>query len=65
MFLTKEQVAHIKKTLDEATASTSDVTPAGELAYPAFGDKETLDHKNIIQKSIPEGKTLGARKKTL
>jgi hypothetical protein len=63
IFMREDQVAHIKKVLDEATASTSDVTPAGELAWPAFGDKETCDHKNIIKSGIPEGKTLGARKK--
>lgn len=65
VFMTEEQAAYIKRSIDEATASTSDVTPAGELAWPAFGDKETCDHKNIIKSGIPEGKTLGARKKNL
>ena len=64
VYMREDQVAHIKKVLDEATASTSDVTPAGGLDYPvAFGDEETRNHKNIIKSGIPEGKTLGARKK--
>jgi hypothetical protein len=52
VFMTEDQVRYIKKTIDEATASTSDVTPASELAYPAFTDAETANHKNIC--SDPE-----------
>lgn len=52
IYMTEDQVNYLKKVIDEATASTSDVTPAGELAYPAFTDAETADHKNIC--SDPE-----------
>lgn len=36
----------------------TDTTSVGDYTYdvPAFGDKETLDHKNMIQKSIQESK---------
>lgn len=52
VYMTEDQVRYIKKVMDEATAGTSDITPASELAYPAFsGDKgfagETLNHQNI------------------
>ena len=50
VYMTEDQVKYIKKVMDEATAG-HDVTPAGELAYPAFDNKdfagETLDHQNI------------------
>ena len=45
--MNEEQFEYLKKQIEEATASTSDVTPASELAYPAFGDAETNNHKNI------------------
>ena len=47
VLMNEDQFNYLKKSLEEATASTSDVTPASELAYPAFGDAETNNHKNI------------------
>ena len=47
ILMNEEQFEYLKKQIEEATASTSDVTPATELAYPAFGDAETNNHKNI------------------
>ena len=47
ILMNEEQFEYLKKQIEEATASTSDVTPASELAYPAFGDAETNNHKNI------------------
>ena len=49
--MSEDQVRYIKKVMSEATAGLNDVTPASELAYPAFNDDKfagkTLDHKNI------------------
>ena len=51
VFMSEDQVRYIKKVMSEATAGLNDVTPASELAYPAFNDDKfagkTLDHKNI------------------
>lgn len=47
VFMTEDQIKHLKKVMSEATAGTSEVTPASELAWPAFGDAETENHKNI------------------
>ena len=48
ILMNEDQFNYLKqKALEEATASTSDVTPAGELAWSAFGDAETNNHKNI------------------
>ena len=47
ILMNEEQFEYLKKQIEEATASTSEVTPASELAYPAFGDAETENHKNI------------------
>ena len=56
------QVKHLKKVIDEATASTSDVTPAGDLAWPAFADAETTNHKNICaDKNLMKGGVTGVK----
>ena len=62
VYMTEDQVRHLKKVMDEATASTSDVTPAGELAWPAFADKETTNHKNICaDKNLMKGGVTGVK----
>ena len=62
VYMTEDQVKHLKKVIDEATASTSDVTPAGDLAWPAFADAETTNHKNICaDKNLMKGGVTGVK----
>lgn len=67
ILMNEDQFNYLKRTLEEATASVSDVTPASELAYPAFsGDKnfagDTLNHDNICaDKNLMDGGVAGGK----
>ena len=66
VYMTEDQVKHLKKIIGEATANPSEITPASELAYPAFNDKkfagETTDHHNICaDKNLMKGGVTGVK----